>query len=203
VRNIVDAPALYLGFASLHLVAGHFLSALAYRRRFGKSPLVLYRAGPENLHRRLTRAIAVVAAIWGASLVAFALSSHFRASWPGRPLFVLHPIAGWVLAALGLVGMVGSQLAMGRAFAVGQDEQGAAPELQTAGPFRWSRNPIYLCSFLYLAGMTLWAPCALLVTACTALGALMHGLVVAEERYLSERLGDEYRAYRRRVRRYL
>ena len=66
-----------------------------------------------------------------------------------------------------------------------------------------SRNPIYVCSFLYLLGASLWAPAPATLLALVLLGRGMHHLVLLEEAFLSARCGEAYAAYRRRVPRYL
>lgn len=78
------------------------------------------------------------------------------------------------------------------------------PELIFQGPYRFTRNPMYVGLTLVQAGLgvalsNLWM-------AGFALPALLmvHFLaVLPEERYLTERFGESYRAYRARVRRYL
>lgn len=76
--------------------------------------------------------------------------------------------------------------------------------LVTHGPYRVSRNPIYLGVNLTYAGGSLmlnamW-PLLLLPLAIV----LMHFLVIKpEEKHLAERFGDAYQAYRSRVRRWL
>lgn len=72
------------------------------------------------------------------------------------------------------------------------------------GPFRRSRNPLYLAMTLLAAGVALlvnsgWG-LALLVP---ALIAIHYGAIRHEERYLERTFGDEYRAYRARVRRWI
>lgn len=73
-----------------------------------------------------------------------------------------------------------------------------------AGPFRFSRNPIYLGFLLAVAGFALrwgdlWGWVAL-----AASHLLLERLVVArEEAYLAARFGAVYEAYRARVRRWL
>ncbi|MFI2810898.1 MULTISPECIES: isoprenylcysteine carboxylmethyltransferase family protein [Microbulbifer] len=72
------------------------------------------------------------------------------------------------------------------------------------GPFRFSRNPIYLALLMIYLGVTLlfnswWGPLLLLPLAA----ALHFGVVKPEERYLLEKFGHEYRSYRKRVRRYI
>jgi protein-S-isoprenylcysteine O-methyltransferase Ste14 len=207
--DITQWPALYLGFAALHLLAGQFGSAWIFRARFGGSPLVIYaRGGAPTPHMRTTRLLTAPALIWAGAVVAFALSPGFRATWLGAPLLSIPPWVGWALGLVGLFGMMGSQAAMGASFRVGQDDalgEGAddAPALVTHGIYAHSRNPIYLFSFLYVAAITSWAPCALAIAGAAAVGALMHKLVLCEEEYMAGRLGAEYDAYRDEVRRYL
>lgn len=76
--------------------------------------------------------------------------------------------------------------------------------LVTAGIYRRTRNPIYLAFALTYAGA------ALLASSRTALGLLPavvvvvnRGVISREERYLEQKFGEEYRAYCRRVRRWI
>jgi protein-S-isoprenylcysteine O-methyltransferase Ste14 len=76
--------------------------------------------------------------------------------------------------------------------------------LVTQGPFRFSRNPMYLAATgLYLAVTllvnTLW-PVVLLIP---MLALLQWGVIRREERYLDAKFPEEYPAYRARVRRWL
>ncbi len=76
--------------------------------------------------------------------------------------------------------------------------------LVTDGPYRYSRNPIYLADLLLQTGIGAafafeWT---LPLLAVTWLG--LRVLVIRnEERYLAELFGDEYLEYRQRVRRWL
>jgi protein-S-isoprenylcysteine O-methyltransferase Ste14 len=79
-----------------------------------------------------------------------------------------------------------------------------AKAIVTAGPFRFSRNPLYLALTLIYVGLTLafntWWGIVVLVP----LGITMHrGVVLREERYLEKKFGESYREYRSTVRRYL
>jgi protein-S-isoprenylcysteine O-methyltransferase Ste14 len=79
-----------------------------------------------------------------------------------------------------------------------------ATTIVTTGPFRYSRNPLYVALTLLYVGLTTavntWWGFVLLVP----LLATMHfGVVRREERYLDRKFGDSYRAYRSRVRRYV
>jgi protein-S-isoprenylcysteine O-methyltransferase Ste14 len=200
--SLEDAPGLHLAFASLHLVVGHFGSASAHWIRFRRSPLVLYRRGASR-HQRRTRVVSIASLGWAATLIASATSAGFRASPVGRALFVVPPLISWSIASLGLALMTASQASMGAAFRVGQDERDAPDELRRGGLHALTRNPIYVGSWTFLLGMTLWHPSALLLALCALVGLGIHGLVLAEEAFLRERFGATYAAYCARTPRYL
>ena len=74
----------------------------------------------------------------------------------------------------------------------------------TSGPFRFTRNPIYVAFTLVHLGIALWTSSAwLLATIAPALLVIRFGVIAREERYLDRKFGAEYRAYRRDVRRWL
>jgi protein-S-isoprenylcysteine O-methyltransferase Ste14 len=72
------------------------------------------------------------------------------------------------------------------------------------GPYRFTRNPIYLGMFGGLIGLgiafdNLWL---LLMLVPFAL-VIRYGVVAREETYLERKFGETYRGYRQRVRRWL
>jgi protein-S-isoprenylcysteine O-methyltransferase Ste14 len=76
--------------------------------------------------------------------------------------------------------------------------------LVTSGPFRLTRNPMYLGMAVLYVGLALafgllWA----LVVLPVVLLAVDRLVIVREERYLERAFGEDYRAYRRRVRRWI
>lgn len=74
----------------------------------------------------------------------------------------------------------------------------------TGGPFRFSRNPLYLSvTGLYLAVALLVNALWPLVLLVPLMIVVQQGVVKREERYLEAKFGEEYRAYRARVRRWL
>lgn len=79
-----------------------------------------------------------------------------------------------------------------------------ASELCTDGPFRISRNPIYLGDWFLLVGISLlletWWP---LVFAPLIWVLLRYGVIRHEEAHLQAKFGDAYRDYIARVRRWL
>ncbi len=73
-----------------------------------------------------------------------------------------------------------------------------------AGPYRYTRNPLYVGMTLIYAGFTARAnalPAALVLPA--ALAVMRRGVIEREERYLERKFGDEYLQYKARVRRWL
>lgn len=80
----------------------------------------------------------------------------------------------------------------------------AATELCTGGPFRLSRNPIYLGDWFILVGValllnTIWP----LVFAPLVWALLRFGVIRHEEAHLEAKFGDAYRDYKARVRRWI
>jgi protein-S-isoprenylcysteine O-methyltransferase Ste14 len=79
-----------------------------------------------------------------------------------------------------------------------------ATALITEGPFRFTRNPLYLSLALLYLGIGLWLGALWPIVLLPALMLLVQQLVVLrEEAYLESRFGDAYRTYRNRVRRWL
>jgi protein-S-isoprenylcysteine O-methyltransferase Ste14 len=74
----------------------------------------------------------------------------------------------------------------------------------TAGPYRFTRNPMYLslCLLNLGIGLILRDLTPVLLTLGLA-GALHFGAIVREERYLERKFGGAFVEYRRRVRRWL
>ena len=74
----------------------------------------------------------------------------------------------------------------------------------SSGPYGYTRNPMYLAFTLIYAGIALAVNSFLPLLFLPILLVLMHyGVIRREERYLDERFGDAYRAYRRNVGRWL
>ncbi|MGH2953460.1 MAG: methyltransferase family protein [Solirubrobacterales bacterium] len=89
-------------------------------------------------------------------------------------------------------------------------QQGESPDpfkptnrLLTGGALRFSRNPVYAGGTVGLLGLALLVDTATGVAVVALLGLLANRLALEEERFLEARFGDEYRAYRSRVRRWI
>jgi protein-S-isoprenylcysteine O-methyltransferase Ste14 len=74
----------------------------------------------------------------------------------------------------------------------------------THGPYRFTRNPIYLGMFLGQIGLAIaFNSVWLLVTLVPFALVIRYGVIAREEAYLTRRFGDVYRGYCSRVRRWL
>ena len=74
----------------------------------------------------------------------------------------------------------------------------------TEGPYRFTRNPIYLGFTLVYGGVSALAnsPWAILLLPFV-LGLMQRGVIEREERYLERVFGEEYTRYKARVRRWI
>lgn len=116
------------------------------------------------------------------------------------------PVIAWVGATMALVGVTFALAAAVtfRRAGTGLEPGTAATTLVTTGPYRWSRNPIYVGMTAVSAGLALvlnalW----ILLTLVVVIGVVQQGVIRHEEGYLSDRFPHEYGAYRARVRRWL
>jgi protein-S-isoprenylcysteine O-methyltransferase Ste14 len=112
--------------------------------------------------------------------------------WLGLPLIGSGLVVG--AAAIGTLRRAGTNV----------NPNAPATALVTDGPFRFSRNPIYLAFTLLYGGITvvandLWAVLPLPII----LAVMQRGVIEREERYLDRTFGTPYRQYQARVRRWL
>lgn len=76
--------------------------------------------------------------------------------------------------------------------------------IATTGPYRWTRNPMYLGMALIYAGLavTFDGPLTLALFPLVLI-AIQTQVIAREERYLEAKFGDEYSRYKAEVRRWL
>jgi len=128
--------------------------------------------------------------------------------WPIAPAFAAPPPVRYIVGGMTIVGaflLLGlwAVITMRR---TGQTENPYKPttEIVANGPFRVSRNPMYLQMVLVCLGfgILLWNVWIVLLTPVCAW--VLHTFVILrEEAYLEAKFGDGYIAYKRRVRRWL
>jgi protein-S-isoprenylcysteine O-methyltransferase Ste14 len=72
------------------------------------------------------------------------------------------------------------------------------------GPYRFSRNPIYLAFSLFQLGLAIWVNSVWLLATLVGAVALVHYVVIPrEEQYLERKFGAQYLDYKASVRRWL
>ncbi len=114
-------------------------------------------------------------------------------------------------AAFGLPIAIAGELlrcwAVGYAGATTRNDSVIAPELITAGPYAFVRNPLYLGNFVTAAGFAIaftgknspFARCALVAGSLGTMAALYAAIVPHEEAFLRSQFGDAFERYCERV----
>jgi protein-S-isoprenylcysteine O-methyltransferase Ste14 len=143
----------------------------------------------------------------GVVLVGFALASLgvIVDSILGFPAFTSTFVtaAGWLLVAVGFLLRVWATFYFYRhdMRVILLQPQSA---LITSGPYRFSRNPLYLGGNVFIffgAALILGSPAALLATAVHL--PLIDRFIRREEEQLERRFGQDWQSYRKQVRRWL
>jgi len=75
--------------------------------------------------------------------------------------------------------------------------------LNTAGLYRFSRNPMYVAFFFFFLGSSLLTRSWLLITILVIFQVSVHFMILSEERWCMEKFGEPYKEYMKKVRRYL
>jgi protein-S-isoprenylcysteine O-methyltransferase Ste14 len=120
-------------------------------------------------------------------------------SWDLR---AVAPLLGWLLVGAGLALFVWTLVTFAR-HRTTVNPYRAASTLCTGGPFRFSRNPIYLGDWFVLGGVSLLLDTAWpLAFAPLIWFMLRFGVIRHEEAHLEAKFGDAYRDYKARVRRW-
>ena len=129
--------------------------------------------------------------------------------WPLRPmasgsvLLLIARVVGWVFIAVS-VGLPIWAAWLFRRAGTTPNPTRPTTALVFTGPYRFTRNPMYLGLALLQVGLALvtdalW-PLLLLAPVVVAVRRLV---IDREEGYLEAKFGDEYRSYKTRVRRWL
>ncbi len=167
----------------------------------GANSLTSYRAG----NRDVTDGAAVRVFPPAVPLLTILAGVGLQRLWPIE-LAVSTSVRYWV----GGVIVAAAIVALGNAVllfrSTGQDPNPwkPSPELVERGPYRFTRNPMYLQLVLICVGFAVvlanvWI--LLLTPGCA--WVLQRLVIVPEEAYLERKFGEPYLAYKRRVRRWL
>lgn len=172
-------------------LAGLVQRSLAFRRRHvdmdGEPPI------SKALFVSSKYAIVVV---WGAMVVQ---------AWGVRLWFVAVPGllegASLGLWLLGFALLFSGRAGLGDSFRIGSPRERTG--LKRTGLYRVSRNPMYVGVYATLCAAIVGTLNPVLLLIALYIIIVHHRIVLAEERHLEGVFGEEYRTYRRRVRRYL
>jgi protein-S-isoprenylcysteine O-methyltransferase Ste14 len=125
-------------------------------------------------------------------------------AWPLRLLpGGTHPGWGGVLVA-GAIGLFVLSVRALRVAGTGIQTCQPTTSLVERGPYRVSRNPIYLAFAVLQVGVAVLVNSAWIVgTLIPALAVVRYGVIGREEAYLERNFGESYRRYRAAVRRWL
>lgn len=144
----------------------------------------------------------------GAPLATVLAGAGLSYLWPLDPGFAIPaPLRYWIGGTI----LAGAVLGLGlwsvmifRCSGQKENPWKPTPHLVERGPFRVTRNPMYLqmvlaCIGIAVMTMSVWT---LLLTPFCA-WVLHRFAILPEEAYLERKFGDEFRDYKRRVRRWL
>ncbi|MHB0865381.1 MAG: methyltransferase family protein [Minisyncoccota bacterium] len=134
--------------------------------------------------------------------LAAGLLLHWLVPLPFLPEHLAWPV-GTTLIAMSLMLIITAMRAL-REAKTNVDVRKPTTRIVVGGPYRFSRNPIYLAMTFFFVGIAallgaLW----ILLMLVPVLLVLHFGVIVREEAYLSKKFGEEYIRYRSNVRRWL
>jgi protein-S-isoprenylcysteine O-methyltransferase Ste14 len=135
--------------------------------------------------------VAVVLGVGVQYLHALPLVAQPAGRWIGGVL-----IFAWLAVAIWAVGTF-------RRAGTTPDPRGDVSAFVATGPFRFSRNPMYLANVAFQVGVALVLDNPWILILVPVAWLLYRVVIVGEERYLTGKFGQPYDEYRLRVRRWL
>lgn len=197
-----DRIGLVLLFTAYFLLA-FVARAWLVKRRTGRAPVVMTSQG-RSARAWVTRGFILCGVAAFVYVMTQAVWSDFVARMGelavlSRPSFWL---LGWLLMIASLVLIVVAQAQMGTSWRVGIDDSERV-RLITQGLYTRSRNPIFLGMQLMLVGLVFARPTWASVLLCLASSFFIQWQVRLEEAFLASTLGDEYRRFCMKTRRWL
>jgi protein-S-isoprenylcysteine O-methyltransferase Ste14 len=141
--------------------------------------------------------------IWLVGAITGTLVHFFAIQLPISPNYRVCLVCGIALMIIAPVLALSALFAM---FGAGTNVDPAKPALTIVrgGPFRFTRNPMYLALCLLQIALGFFLNDWITLLFVIPLFCILHfGVVLREERYLETKFGEEYLALRRSVRRWL
>jgi len=118
--------------------------------------------------------------------------------------FLPRPMAAGAIVVAAAIALLWYSVALFRAAGTPVPARKPTTTIVRTGPYRFSRNPIYLAYSLLQLGIAIWMNSLWLLATLGVAVALMHFVVIRrEEEYLERRFGVEYLRYKACVRRWV
>ena len=122
--------------------------------------------------------------------------------WPGGPPAVAR-VAAWALLGVCLV-LAGSAVFLFRRAGTAPNPTRPTTAIVVHGPFRFTRNPMYLGLVALYVSLSLFVNSVWpLVLLPIVVAVVQRQVILREEAYLERKFGEQYRAYKARVRRWI
>ena len=144
----------------------------------------------------------------GIPLLAIVVGSIFHWLWPLPGYWELSAPARYYIGggiAIGSILVLGLwSVALFRKGGQSENPWKPTPNIEVRGPFRFTRNPMYLQMVLVCVGVSIafWNMWILVLTPLVV-WALTYCAIEPEETYLEEKFGQTYTAYKESVRRWI
>ena len=141
--------------------------------------------------------------IWAFTYLLIAALISYLADWPGTSTLRMIPLA-FVLTILAFASSVSAAMLFRREGTDLNPTSETNAKLVVSGPFRFTRNPMYLGLVLFALGIALWVgawPMFLAPIATFATANWVH--IPFEEAKMRRQFGAEFDAYCGRVRRWI
>jgi protein-S-isoprenylcysteine O-methyltransferase Ste14 len=137
-------------------------------------------------------------------LGAITLGLVLHLAWPARLVSASFSTPVGVMVTLLAVALFASAVRTLRAAGTPIPGNQPTTTIVHAGPYRVTRNPIYLAFSLFHLGLSFWVnSLSLLVTLIPAVALISLVVIPREERYLEARFPSAYMSYKASVRRWL
>ena len=192
--------------ASYLMVVVYVISFLAMSAILAKEagrPIWLFDKGsdPQGVPALLFRIAFIGGVLWPLGLAIFGnpIKADPLAIWLDGPWF---DVFGHLLVVLGACIAIISQRFMGASWRIGAAVGELGP-IVDGGPFAISRNPVFVGQAVLFTGLFIVLPNLIQIALTLALFAAIALQVRIEERVLAASLGEPYRDYQRRVRRWI
>lgn len=127
----------------------------------------------------------------------------YKAIFPATGYISVPASLPWIATILLLLGtliMISAIYNLGTSLKVGLPVE--IPQLKTTGIYAFSRNPLYLGGYLITIGSCIYFPDLINISFGLFAIIIHHLIILAEEKCLNEKLGDQWRYYREKTRRY-